>query len=214
MANERPASSHAAAGISAVSIVEAALGVIREDGVAGLTMRSLAERLGVRTPSLYHHVRNKEQLLALVAQEAWTSFTTDREAYERVGSLEDWIDTTDAGAHRLRDFYAVHPGLAGLTQDTATPHRDRAAGPRAALVRAQIDGLVRLGVPAPQAREAFETCAYWTLAAVAADTGGVDDIAADVRFRRGLEWLLSGLLQQLRVMAVGLDGDEPSPGTH
>ncbi|MDX6279849.1 MAG: hypothetical protein QOH03_920, partial [Kribbellaceae bacterium] len=44
----REASSHAAAGISVAAIVAAALVVIRENGVDGLTMRSVAERLEVR----------------------------------------------------------------------------------------------------------------------------------------------------------------------
>jgi TetR/AcrR family tetracycline transcriptional repressor len=50
-------------------VVEAALGLLDEVGVEGLSMRRLAERLGVKAASLYWHVRNKEELLGLLADE-------------------------------------------------------------------------------------------------------------------------------------------------
>jgi TetR/AcrR family transcriptional regulator, tetracycline repressor protein len=48
-------------------IVQAALTVLDEEGFDGLTMRRLAERLGIRAASLYNHVKNKDELLALAA---------------------------------------------------------------------------------------------------------------------------------------------------
>ena len=46
-------------------IVQAALGLLDEVGFDGLTMRSLANKLGVKAASLYWHVRNKQELLSL-----------------------------------------------------------------------------------------------------------------------------------------------------
>ena len=40
-----------------------ALSIVDTNGLAGLTMRSLAEALGVKPMSLYHHVPNKEAIL-------------------------------------------------------------------------------------------------------------------------------------------------------
>ncbi|GGP84961.1 TetR family transcriptional regulator [Streptosporangium pseudovulgare] len=40
--------------------------VIEEDGVAGLTMRRLAREVGSTAMALYHHVRDKEELLLLL----------------------------------------------------------------------------------------------------------------------------------------------------
>jgi AcrR family transcriptional regulator len=48
-------------------IVSAALDLLDEAGLEGLTMRALAERMGVRAASLYYHIRDKEQLLGLLA---------------------------------------------------------------------------------------------------------------------------------------------------
>jgi AcrR family transcriptional regulator len=187
---QRGPSSHAAAGLRVEAIVEAALAVIRTEGVAGLTMRALAERLAVRAPSLYHHVRNKDDLLDLVARNAFSSFAADRRAYERVGSLDEWIAVTTTGSHRLREFYREHPGLAALIQAKATPDRDQGDGSRAALVRAELNALVALGVSESDARDIFETIAHWTLAAVAAD--GPDDLFSD-----GLDLLMLGLRARL-----------------
>ncbi len=50
-------------------VVQAALALLDEVGLDGLTMRRLAERLGVRAASLYRHVRSKDELLVLLADE-------------------------------------------------------------------------------------------------------------------------------------------------
>ncbi|MEV0619104.1 TetR/AcrR family transcriptional regulator [Nonomuraea sp. NPDC050404] len=52
--------------ISRAEIVAAANKVIEEDGVAGLTMRRLAREVGSTAMALYHHVRDKEELLLLL----------------------------------------------------------------------------------------------------------------------------------------------------
>jgi AcrR family transcriptional regulator len=189
--SRRDPSSHTAAGISVSAIADAALAIIRADGVGGLTMRSVAERLRVRAPSLYHHVRNKDELIDLVARNAFDQFAADLTAYERIRSVDDWIAVTTAGALELRDFYAGHPGLAGLIQAKATPDRDQGAGSRAELVRAQLRALVDLGVPEPQARAVFETSAHWTLAAVVAEPTEPD------RFKDGLDLFMNGVRARL-----------------
>jgi TetR/AcrR family tetracycline transcriptional repressor len=193
----RDPSSHAAAGISVAAIADAALAVIRADGVDGLTMRSIADRLHVRAPSLYHHVHNKAELLDLVARNAFDQFAADSAAYENLQTLDEWIALTRAGSLELRAFYADHPGLAALMQAKATPDRDRGAGSRAEMVRAQIDSLVRLGVPGPQARHLFEVSARWTLAAVVAESTGGTDLFTD-----GLDLFLYGVRARLHELAT------------
>ncbi len=44
------------AGLNQASVVEAAVKLIDEEGIEQLSLGRLAERLGVRTPSLYNHV--------------------------------------------------------------------------------------------------------------------------------------------------------------
>src|SRR5689334_6242464 len=47
-------------------IVDAALALLERDGLQGLSMRRLAQELGSGAASLYWHVGDKEQLLALM----------------------------------------------------------------------------------------------------------------------------------------------------
>jgi TetR/AcrR family tetracycline transcriptional repressor len=189
--HERDPSSHAAAGITVTAIADAALAVIRAGSVDGLTMRSVAERLRVRAPTLYHHVRNKSDLLDLVARNAFDQFTADNAAYDELRTVDEWIDLTRSGSLELRAFYVDHQGLAGLIQSKATPDRDQGEGSRAELIRAQIDALVRLGVPEPDARHLFEVTARWTLAAVVAEADGQD------LFTDGLDLFLYGVRARL-----------------
>src|SRR2546429_7416367 len=47
--------------------VQAAIALLDEEGLDGLTTRRLAARLGVQSPALYWYVRDKDELLDLVA---------------------------------------------------------------------------------------------------------------------------------------------------
>jgi len=51
--------------------VQAALDLLDEAGMDGLTVRALAARLGVQAPALYWHVRNKQALLDEMATLVW-----------------------------------------------------------------------------------------------------------------------------------------------
>jgi TetR/AcrR family tetracycline transcriptional repressor len=44
-------------------VVDAAVAIVEADGLAGLSMRTLSEKLGVSVTSIYWHVGNKEALL-------------------------------------------------------------------------------------------------------------------------------------------------------
>jgi TetR/AcrR family tetracycline transcriptional repressor len=48
-------------------LVRAALDLLDQAGIDGLTMRNLAERLGVQAASLYNHIRDKRDVLTLIA---------------------------------------------------------------------------------------------------------------------------------------------------
>jgi len=47
-------------------VVEAARDLIRQHGLESLTMRAVADRLGVTTMATYHHVEGKDELVRLV----------------------------------------------------------------------------------------------------------------------------------------------------
>jgi len=58
-------------------VVLAALGLLDDAGLDERTMRRLAQRLGVKAASLYRHVRDKDELLVLLADEICAEIPTD-----------------------------------------------------------------------------------------------------------------------------------------
>jgi AcrR family transcriptional regulator len=55
-------------GLSRERLVAAALDLVNEEGLEGLSMRALADRLEVKAASLYWHVRDRRELLELLAE--------------------------------------------------------------------------------------------------------------------------------------------------
>ena len=53
-------------GLSRAGLVATALDLVQADGLAALTMRGLADRLGVKPASLYWHVRDRDELIELL----------------------------------------------------------------------------------------------------------------------------------------------------
>ncbi len=90
-------------GLTRERLVNAALELIGEEGLEGLSMRALADRLEVKAASLYWHVRDRRELLELLAESiletvrparvrsGWRSAVLDAGAAlgERVGAQND-----------------------------------------------------------------------------------------------------------------------------
>ena len=91
-------------------MVEAALELVREDGLDGLSMRSLADRLDVKAASLYWHVRDRGELLQLLADEI-----LDSSGRRRAGG--DWRDAVLAVAGALGKQVAGHKDAGRILLD-------------------------------------------------------------------------------------------------
>ncbi|MFD9430839.1 TetR/AcrR family transcriptional regulator [Streptomyces sp. NPDC060002] len=93
-------------------MVVAAAELADEIGFSELTMGRLAERLGVRAPSLYKHIASQEDLhrriAALALDEAGVAIGTAIQG--RAGR-----DALAAAAGALRDFVLTHPGRYAAT---------------------------------------------------------------------------------------------------
>ncbi|WP_242342157.1 TetR/AcrR family transcriptional regulator C-terminal domain-containing protein [Anaeromyxobacter terrae] len=106
-------------------VVRAALDLLDEVGLDELTMRRLAEKLGVKAASLYRHVRDKDELLVLVADEiageipevpptgSWREQLTEMARVNRRGLLAHrdaarvLASTPPIGPRRLRHIEAA-----------------------------------------------------------------------------------------------------------
>src|ERR1700712_926479 len=87
-------------------IVGVALELLEEEGPDGLSMRRLAERLGIRAPSIYKHLPDKQALEAAVIS---VGFELQAVAFE--GSLVDAEEPLTALARAYRRFAEAHPHL-------------------------------------------------------------------------------------------------------
>jgi AcrR family transcriptional regulator len=136
-------------------ILEAARGLLEEQGAAALTMRRLGERLGIKAPSLYKHVAGKQELeAALIAL-----------GLEEVGSVlaaaaRGATEPLAALGAAYRSFALARPHLYRLMTERPLPRErlpegleDRAAAPlleaagsrdRARAIWAFAHGLVHL----------------------------------------------------------------------
>lgn len=94
-------------GLTPVAVTEAGAALVDEVGFASLSMGLLAERLGVRTPSLYKHVANQADLAHRIAVLAANELADAiRDATQgRAGS-----DALVAGAQAMRTFVKDHAG--------------------------------------------------------------------------------------------------------
>ncbi len=54
-------------------IAEAALNIVSEEGVGGLTVRKVAKKVGFSAPALYRHFKNKSEILLAAMEEHFSS---------------------------------------------------------------------------------------------------------------------------------------------
>lgn len=99
-------------------IIQAVLSLLQEDGLDSITMRKIAESLGVKAASLYYHVKDKEQLLHLLAEQISSDVPFPDGSLHWREQLREWALQFRLVLHRYRD--AVSIMSATLAQ---SPHR-------------------------------------------------------------------------------------------
>src|SRR5262249_42610009 len=109
-------------------IVQAGHDILEAAGIAGLTMQAVADRVGVRAPSLYKRVRNRDDLVRLITE------ATVRDLGERLATIGAGTDprrdlaelarAIRAFAHARPMGYQLisipQPGLAGPSIEAMT----------------------------------------------------------------------------------------------
>jgi AcrR family transcriptional regulator len=102
-------------GLSVDRIVEAAIAVADEEGIGALTMRRVAERLGVGTMSIYTHVPSKAELIDVMLDTVLAEVTgPDDEA-------GPWRERLERIARGLRALYLRHPWLLHVATTARPP---------------------------------------------------------------------------------------------
>ncbi|WP_415976107.1 TetR/AcrR family transcriptional regulator [Rhodococcus sp. 077-4] len=95
------------AGLAPASVTEAGAELADEVGYAQMSMGLLAERLGVKTPSLYKHVDNLADLVHRVAVLAMNELA---DAIRDATQGRSGRDALVAGTHAMRNYAKTHPG--------------------------------------------------------------------------------------------------------
>ncbi|SDN54041.1 transcriptional regulator, TetR family [Klenkia soli] len=195
-------------------VVRTAVEVLDERGLAGLTLRGLATRLGVSAPTLYWHVTDKRHLLDLVAEHVLAELPARRAPAEGEPVL-DWlaegIRVRRAALLTHRDSALVVAG--NRPTEDALPEIEQtlavlvgaglAAGEAVQVLTALgsfllgdvLETQAALDRPSPEHRPA--PTAYPHLLAAAADFGDDED-----RFEVGLTLMLDGLRGRLASRAA------------
>lgn len=83
-------------------IVTEARRILERDGLDALTMRSLADAMGIKAPSLYKHVRDREEIELLLTEVALEEFG---QALAEAGPELDGL------ARTYREWATANPGL-------------------------------------------------------------------------------------------------------
>ncbi|WP_097257488.1 TetR/AcrR family transcriptional regulator [Streptomyces sp. Ag109_G2-15] len=104
-------------------IVAAARALLEESGAAALTMRTLADRLGIKAPSLYKHFPDKHAVEVELTGQMLAESAEALEAAEArtPGSLE-------ALAEAYRTYALAHPHLYCLATEQPLPRAELPAG--------------------------------------------------------------------------------------
>jgi AcrR family transcriptional regulator len=95
--------------------IGAAIGIIDRDGLEALTIRSLAEELGIGTMTLYSYVGGKDDLLDQIALRLLGRIPSE------VSSGSSWSAHLTAIMSRLHDTLRQHPGVAAISMTPRGP---------------------------------------------------------------------------------------------
>ena len=151
------------------AIVAAASDLLEREGIAALTMNAVAQRVGVRAPSLYKRVESRDRLIQLVAEATLTELTS------RLGENDGIAEI----ANGLRAFGHERPAAFQLvlTPAPGTPSAvvSFSLAATAAILRAagELAG-------EQHALEAARTVVAWTTGFISMELNGNFQLGGDV----------------------------------
>lgn len=195
------------AGLDKPSVVAAAAALVNRDGVAALSLKRLAEELGVQTPSLYNHVAGLpglERELALLGVRQLGDALTDAV----IGKSGAAAVTALLNAYRA--FVTANPGLATYTVRPAAleaPDDAERIQAEARIVQVAVAVVASFGLTgddAIHAVRALRSVAHGFATLEAAGGFGIP-LDLDESFRRLTAMVNAGLAQQAKIQMVSGD---------
>jgi AcrR family transcriptional regulator len=157
--------------LTSEDIAATALELVDRDGLEALSMRRLADELGVGTMTLYGYFRSKSELLDALMD---VSVTAERDDLPGEGQ---WRERISALARTMRDWLEGHPALVQIRmQQTMTRPRQFAVTERV------VDALLDAGLDKAEAARAFRVIFTYVFGYVAfSPTANADAARREVR---------------------------------
>ncbi len=180
-----------AGALSEAEILNAALEIIEERGIDGLTMRQLSSRLGVALGATYHHVKNKDALLVLVARSLF-----DRVEIPAIDDPRDWTLQVREVLLSLTDVFTGQGELAAWI----LAHFAQTA-PSEIMIRMR-GMLADAGFGPDATEEALNALFFYVNGMLVGGFGNFGDAATTRQlreaFERGLDIILTGIRVELQ----------------
>ena len=124
-------------------ILDAAWQIVREGGWDALTLRAVADRVGMRAPSLYSHFSSKLDIVDQMFGQAWADYDERAAAAEAEGLPDDPGGALEAVAVHWLDAMSAAPERHALMNQRPVPGFTPSPGSYAAAV-ATMERLHRL----------------------------------------------------------------------
>lgn len=184
------------------AVIQAAADLADAEGMEQLTLARLAERLGIRTPSLYNHVASLAGLrrdLALLGMQALNARLTRAV----MGKAAD--EAVVALAQAYRTFAKEHPALYATTTRAGDPQDHELQRAAQAVVEVAAAVLAAYGLQGAEAIHAIRALRSALHGFVALETAGGFGMPFDLdeSFRRLVQIIIRGLHQRQSSLEEG-----------
>lgn len=122
------------------------------NGLDALSTRRIAKQIGVNGASLYHHFKNKDEIINGAMELALS-----RTRLRRAPGSPNWEASVIAGTYQLRDFLLEHPYLLPVFSEK------RAAGLGSIYLESTVKWLLSAGMPHALIAPLFEALEAFTV---------------------------------------------------
>jgi AcrR family transcriptional regulator len=157
-------------------IIAAGRAILESDGLARLTMQAVADRVGVRAPSLYKRVRSRDDLVRLIAEAT-------------VRDLGDRLAAVGTGGDPRRDLAALTRTLRAFAHECPAGYR-LVLAPNPDTARPGLDSISRAVAPVMRvaaslagerhALEAARTVTAWANGFISMELAGAFNLGGDI----------------------------------
>ncbi|HZV26236.1 MAG TPA: WHG domain-containing protein [Acidothermaceae bacterium] len=179
-------------GVTTLRVIQEAEAVADEVGLANVTLMSVAQRLGVRTPSLYKHIDGMDALQRQLSIRALNELG-DVLARACVGKAG--VQAVKAISVALRNWAKQHPGRYAATVAAADPKDKEYAAASFAVVQVALDVLASFDLTGDDAIDAARALRSTLHGFIALEQAGGFGLPVDID--RSFNRLVLGLANTL-----------------